>query len=194
MTSRSGCFPRSIPSRYAVLTEVGAGSWHPERDARSWVRFCIRAHYHQALTLLRRSREMNLLWDAIEVKPDCSKSGARIGAASMSRLRCSRKSGGKLKSRERHSRTRGFESEKERRASYTDGAARLRKPRYGRCSAGSLARAFIRALPSLSSEAAAVGPSRAGGVGNFPGSPVVQISERLFLARGRAFPHTQKAC
>jgi Fic family protein len=51
---------------YAVLTEVGAGSWHPERDARPWVRFCIRAHYHQALTLLRRSREMNLLWDAVE--------------------------------------------------------------------------------------------------------------------------------
>jgi Fic family protein len=51
---------------YSVLAEVGAGSWHPERDARLWVRFYLRAHYHQALTLLRRSREMSRLWDAVE--------------------------------------------------------------------------------------------------------------------------------
>lgn len=51
---------------YAVLAEVGAGSWHPERDTRPWIRFCLRAHYRQALTLLRRSREMNRLWDAVE--------------------------------------------------------------------------------------------------------------------------------
>jgi Fic family protein len=57
---------RNTQAYYSVLAEVGSGSWHPERDARSWVRFCIRAHYHQALTLLRRSREMNRLWDAIE--------------------------------------------------------------------------------------------------------------------------------
>jgi Fic family protein len=57
---------RNTQAYYSVLGEVGGGSWSPERDARPWVRFCIRAHYHQALTLLRRSREMNRLWDAIE--------------------------------------------------------------------------------------------------------------------------------
>lgn len=57
---------RNTLAYYSVLAEVGAGSWHPERDARPWVRFCLRAHYHQALTLLRRSREMNQLWDAVE--------------------------------------------------------------------------------------------------------------------------------
>jgi len=57
---------RNTQAYYAVLAEVGDGSWHPERDARPWVRFCLRAHYHQALTLLRRSREMNRLWDAVE--------------------------------------------------------------------------------------------------------------------------------
>ena len=57
---------RNTLEYYAVLGEVGAGSWNPQRDTRSWVRFCIRAHYHQALTLLRRSREMNLLWNAVE--------------------------------------------------------------------------------------------------------------------------------
>jgi Fic family protein len=57
---------RNTEAYYAVLAEVGAGSWHPERDARSWIRFSLRAHHHQALTLLRRSREMNRLWDAVE--------------------------------------------------------------------------------------------------------------------------------
>jgi len=51
---------------YAVLASVGAGSWHPERDARPWIRFCLRAHYHQALTLLRRTREIQKLWDELE--------------------------------------------------------------------------------------------------------------------------------
>lgn len=57
---------RNIPEYYAVLAEVGAGAWHPERDARPWVRFCLTAHYRQAQTLLRRSREMQRLWDALE--------------------------------------------------------------------------------------------------------------------------------
>ena len=41
-----------------VLAEVGGGGWHPERNAKPWVRFCLRAHYRQAQTLLRRTREM----------------------------------------------------------------------------------------------------------------------------------------
>ncbi|HEY6324285.1 MAG TPA: Fic family protein [Thermoanaerobaculia bacterium] len=57
---------RNTQDYYAVLSEVGAGSWSPKRDARPWIRFCLRAHYHQALTLLRRSREMQKLWDALE--------------------------------------------------------------------------------------------------------------------------------
>ncbi len=57
---------RNTPDYYAVLAEVGAGAWHPERDARPWVRFCLTAHYRQAQTLLRRSREMQRLWDALE--------------------------------------------------------------------------------------------------------------------------------
>jgi Fic family protein len=57
---------RNTKTYYAVLAAVGGGSWHPERDARPWVRFCLRAHYQQALTLLRRSREMSRLWDSVE--------------------------------------------------------------------------------------------------------------------------------
>lgn len=49
---------------YAVLARVGEGSWHPERDAMPWVRFCLTGHYRQARTLLRRVEEAEKLWDA----------------------------------------------------------------------------------------------------------------------------------
>ena len=49
---------RNQRAYHDVLAEVGGGGWHPERDARPWVRFCLRAHYRQAQTLLRRTREM----------------------------------------------------------------------------------------------------------------------------------------
>lgn len=51
---------------YDVLALVGAGGWHPERDARPWVRFCLTAHFRQASTLMRRARVMQRLWDAAE--------------------------------------------------------------------------------------------------------------------------------
>ena len=57
---------RNTPAYYAVLGEVGAGSWHPERDARPWLRFCLTAHYRQAMTLLRRTRETGRLWEELE--------------------------------------------------------------------------------------------------------------------------------
>ncbi|MGH7583393.1 MAG: Fic family protein [Gemmatimonadales bacterium] len=53
---------------YDVLTEVGRGSWHPENDARPFVRFCLRAHYYQAHTLLRRIREGERLYQALAVE------------------------------------------------------------------------------------------------------------------------------
>jgi Fic family protein len=51
---------------YDVLALVGAGSWHPERDARPWLRFCLTAHFRQATKLLRRARETGKLWDMLE--------------------------------------------------------------------------------------------------------------------------------
>jgi len=53
---------------YDVLAEVGGGSWHPERDTRSWIRFCLTAHYQQAGTLLRRTRELGRLWELLETE------------------------------------------------------------------------------------------------------------------------------
>jgi Fic family protein len=51
---------------YAVLGEVGQGQWHPERDALPWIRFCLTAHYQQAMTLLHRIAEGIQMWDALE--------------------------------------------------------------------------------------------------------------------------------
>jgi len=49
---------------YEILADVGAGAWHPERDARPWVHFCLRAHYSQILTMLGRREEIEQLWNA----------------------------------------------------------------------------------------------------------------------------------
>jgi Fic family protein len=59
---------RNTRAYYDVLAEVGAGAWHPDRDTRPWVRFCLRAHFTQATTLLRRSREIQKLWDLLEAE------------------------------------------------------------------------------------------------------------------------------
>jgi len=53
---------------YDVLAEVGGGTWSPARDARPWIRFCLTAHYRQAQTLLIRTREIQRLWDLLEVE------------------------------------------------------------------------------------------------------------------------------
>ena len=51
---------------YQVLAEVGQGSWHPERDAKPWVKFVLTAHYRQAQTMLRRAEEAERRWTVLE--------------------------------------------------------------------------------------------------------------------------------
>ncbi len=57
---------RNTDAYYEILGKVGAGAWHPERDARPWVRFILAAHLRQAQTLLRRVKESEQLWDTLE--------------------------------------------------------------------------------------------------------------------------------
>lgn len=54
---------RNTQAYYNVLAEVGAGSWHPDRDARAWIRFCLRAHFVQIRTMQRRRVEIEELWN-----------------------------------------------------------------------------------------------------------------------------------
>jgi len=57
---------RNTQKYYGVLAEVGGGAWHPENDARPWVRFMITAHLRQARTMLVRIRETERLWVDLE--------------------------------------------------------------------------------------------------------------------------------
>lgn len=59
---------RNTPAYYDVLAEVGGGRWQPDRDARGWLRFCLKAHYRQARTLLRRAEEAEQRWEALEAE------------------------------------------------------------------------------------------------------------------------------
>ncbi|HEX9581558.1 MAG TPA: Fic family protein [Gemmatimonadales bacterium] len=59
---------RNTRPYYDVLASVGGGAWHPERETRPWIRYCLTAHYRQATTLLRRSRELDKLWGRLEVE------------------------------------------------------------------------------------------------------------------------------
>jgi hypothetical protein len=51
---------------YAVLAEVGQGKWSPQNDALPWVRFCLRAHFHQAATYVRRNIEYEELFGGLD--------------------------------------------------------------------------------------------------------------------------------
>lgn len=51
---------------YDVLARVGGGGWNPERDSKDWVRFCLTAHYRQARTLLRRTRETERVYGELK--------------------------------------------------------------------------------------------------------------------------------
>jgi Fic family protein len=56
---------RNTPAYYAVLGDVGGGSWQPDRDARPWIRYVLTAHLRQARTLRQRVRDSERLWAAL---------------------------------------------------------------------------------------------------------------------------------
>ncbi|MCC7274472.1 MAG: Fic family protein [Alphaproteobacteria bacterium] len=57
---------RNTQSYYDILSKTGQGKWSPQNDALPWVRFCLRAHYQQAATLVQRSRAMARVFADIE--------------------------------------------------------------------------------------------------------------------------------
>jgi Fic family protein len=57
---------RNTEAYYAILKEVGQGSWHPRNSALPWVRFCLRAHYQQAVTLIKRNTLVGRVWNEVE--------------------------------------------------------------------------------------------------------------------------------
>lgn len=57
---------RNQQSYYEILSLVGKGGWHPDRDALPWIKFCLTAHYRQATTVLNRIERLARIWDSIE--------------------------------------------------------------------------------------------------------------------------------
>ncbi len=57
---------RNTLEYYQVLAAVGQGKWCPENNAQPWIRFCLTAHYQQAATLIKRTREMEAVWHALD--------------------------------------------------------------------------------------------------------------------------------
>jgi len=57
---------RNTQSYYDILGKVGQGAWNPRNDARPWLRYCLRAHYVQAASVLRRVRESEKIWGYLE--------------------------------------------------------------------------------------------------------------------------------
>jgi Fic family protein len=57
---------RNTPDYYEVLARVGAGSWHPDNDARLWLKFSLRAHHMQAQTVVARMTEAACLWGDLD--------------------------------------------------------------------------------------------------------------------------------
>jgi Fic family protein len=51
---------------YAVLRQVQAGSYQPERDAAPWVRFCVTAHIEQARQRLAQIGQAATRWATLE--------------------------------------------------------------------------------------------------------------------------------
>lgn len=49
-----------------MLADVGRGRWNPLSDARPWVRFCLKAHYIQASSVLRRILESERMFAAFD--------------------------------------------------------------------------------------------------------------------------------
>lgn len=58
---------RNTQSYYDILALVGGGSWHPENDARPWVRYILTAHLRQARTMLRRIKESERIWTELDL-------------------------------------------------------------------------------------------------------------------------------
>ncbi|HEY0482165.1 MAG TPA: Fic family protein [Kofleriaceae bacterium] len=57
---------RNTTQYYTALAEIGQGSWNPRRNALSWIRFCLSAHYIQAKSAKRRLEYTTIVGQSVE--------------------------------------------------------------------------------------------------------------------------------
>ncbi len=65
-SSIEGYLGRNTTAYYRVLNEVGGPVWNPQRDARPWLRFALRAHHHQATVFDHQITETDRLWSLLD--------------------------------------------------------------------------------------------------------------------------------
>ncbi|MFZ3035417.1 MAG: hypothetical protein WA138_15570, partial [Parvibaculum sp.] len=59
---------RNTPAYYEILAKTGQGSWHPQNDTHAWVQFCLKAHFQQAHTIVKRNDWFEKIYkDILEV-------------------------------------------------------------------------------------------------------------------------------
>lgn len=56
----------NTPAYYAALRDVQDGGYQPERDASSWVEFCVEAHLSQARRRLAQTKDAAARWERLE--------------------------------------------------------------------------------------------------------------------------------
>lgn len=57
---------RNAQAYYDILAKTGKGSWHPENDAHEWVQFCLKAHFQQAHTIVKRNNWFDKIYTDIQ--------------------------------------------------------------------------------------------------------------------------------
>lgn len=57
---------RNTEAYYDILAETGHGAWHPENDAHGWVEFCLKAHFQQARTIVKRNEWFRQIYREIQ--------------------------------------------------------------------------------------------------------------------------------
>jgi Fic family protein len=72
---------RNTQAYYDILADVGRGSWNPSGSAEAWIRFCLTAHFHQAMTHLRRIEEAEGLWSSASALAAANGLSERAAAA-----------------------------------------------------------------------------------------------------------------
>jgi len=57
---------RNTQAYYDILAETGQGAWHPENDAHAWIEFCLRAHFQQAQTIVKRNEWYGRVYEGVD--------------------------------------------------------------------------------------------------------------------------------
>ena len=64
-------------SGFAFAIPLQEGAWRPRHDSLPWIQFCLRAHFLQAQTLLKRVQETAAFWELLESEMAKNKLPAR---------------------------------------------------------------------------------------------------------------------